>query len=202
MIRGVLVAAGATSIAGQVADDQQKPASRAADAPSGEAKKGEDDQGRSLNDPAPHRTCTETMGVTVCRNAQPAVMGETVVAAVKRPADASKEGSVEGGVRIVLLDIPSDILSRLADDPNNNRKFLPRDSWDYHAPSGQTYYADIFSRAFRDLKPDTPGWEYHPKASFVYHPKESWGYDRDVFGRLWRENIRSDTRILIEAVEP
>jgi len=132
------------------------------------------------------RVCSQEFGITVCRN---------VKSDATKPETDGKPSVVasEPGRLLVLLDIPNNIFDRLAGDPARNREFHPKQNWDYRpvaaAPATAVKYAPT-------ARPDGPAWKYRPKSSFSYRPKQEWNYNRDVFGKLWRENIQHDTRVV------
>jgi hypothetical protein len=146
---------------------------------------------------APTRSCAVEGGMTVCRDVAPGAPATAdaeaaEAAAVVRPAPQAK------GRLLMLLDIPQDIFARLSQDPAKNREYHAKKSWDYRpkppAPARADQYAPLLING-------VPPWKYTPKASFAYTPKRDWSYNRDVFGRIWRQNIQHDTRVAVVPVE-
>lgn len=140
---------------------------------------------------APTRSCTVEGGMSVCREVLPGEMKPaekpTAQAATASDATAPK------GRLLLLLDIPRDIFTRLADDPAKNREYHAKSSWNYQpappAPAGADRYKPLLSNG------EAP-WKYKPKETFAYTPKRDWSYNRDVFGRIWRQNIQHDTKVV------
>ena len=133
------------------------------------------------------RVCTQEFGITVCRNAETAP-------AKPAPAAAQQPGApTEPGRLLLLLDVPANVFDRLAADPERNREYHPKQSSDYKpeppAPANAGKYV-------RTNRPDGSAWRSRPKTSAGYRPKQDWSYNRDVFGRLWRQNIQHDTRVV------
>jgi len=133
------------------------------------------------------RVCSQEFGITVCRNADSALV-KPATAVSAQPVAAKEPGRL-----LLLLDIPKNTLDRLAGDPARNREFHPKQSWEYRpeapAPRNAGSYAPTTS-------PDGPAWRYHRKTSFAFRPKQDSNYNRDVFGRIWRQNIQHDTRVV------
>lgn len=151
------------------------------------------DASKNIKDgPQANRVCTQEGRVNVCRDAIPSQRDELAPTSVTLSGDPKEKGKL-----LLLLDIPSNILSRLADDPENNRKYHPTTTKKYQpavpAPSQAGKYIPA-PKAERV-------WRYQPKASFEYQPKRDWNYNRDVYGRLWRQNILHDTRVVELRVE-
>ncbi len=139
------------------------------------------------------RVCSLEKGVNVCRDASPAERDAGARSDVKPPAAASTGEPKYPGKLLVLLDIPSNIFIRLADDPADNRMYHAVKQKEYRpappAPLGAGEYSPpVGSKA--------PAWKYHPEKSFEYRAKRDWTYDRDVYGRLWRANIEYAKRVL------
>lgn len=127
------------------------------------------------------RACATEGGIQVCRDA---------VAAPAEPSLVAKEAPAQGKL-LFLLDIPAHIFARLAQSPEQNREFHPRQNWVYQAKPAAPPGAGKYDR---ERAPGPAAWQYRPKASFAYRPKEDWSYDPDVFSRLWISNIKHDTR--------
>lgn len=144
------------------------------------------------------RVCALENGVNVCRDAGAAEAGERERVELKAGVAAPGAGPTKPGRLLLLLDITSNVFSRLADDPENNRKFHAKAAQEYRpsapAPPGAGKYVPAGAA-------DAPVWKYQPKASFAYQPKRDWTYNRDVYGRLWQQNIAHDTRVVELPVE-
>lgn len=139
------------------------------------------------------RVCALENGVNVCRDSGPARAGERESVDLKAGGAAASEESTKPGRLLLLLDIPSNVFSRLAGDPENNRKFHAKAVQEYRpaapAPPGAGKYVSGSGT-------EAPVWKYNPKSSFEYQPKGDRTYNRDVYGRLWQQNIAHDTRVV------
>jgi hypothetical protein len=151
-----------------------------------------------FEDPPFSGVCAREAGVIVCREgiARSRVEGgqtETKPSAAPKTGEAEKPGKL-----LVLLDIPKDIFARLADDPDNNRKYQPKAAQKYRPAAPAAPLAAKVSTANGS---DGPTWKYRPKGKVAYQPKQSWSYNRDVYGRMWRHNIQHDTRVVEVPIE-
>lgn len=146
----------------------------------------------------PTRICSVEKGINVCRNAVSIPVEKKTKVDVKSQAVATPGPSTMPGKLLLLLDIPSNTFARLAANPEDNRKYR-RTTFDDYRP------ADPAPPGAGDYSPPTgvgpPVWKYHPKKSFAYQAKRDWTYDRDVFGRMWRQKIQHDTRVEVVPIE-
>ena len=134
------------------------------------------------------RACSKEFGMLVCRNV-PATTAPTEDAGEKtEPVTRQEPGRV-----LLLLDIPRNTIARLTGDPNQNREYHPKRDFSYRPSPPPPVNAAKYQPV-----PTTNGpvWRYQPKRTFGYRPKQNWDYNRDVYGRIWRQNILHDTRVV------
>jgi hypothetical protein len=144
------------------------------------------------------RVCAREFGVIVCRDSRPTSPEEKLGVAGQPLFEPPSESGYLGKL-MVLLDIPSNIFYRLAQNPAYNREYHPTPSFKYQpippAPQSAGDYAPPAPTPTGE-----PVWRYHP-TNFTYRPKTDWTYNRDVYGRIWRANIMHDTRVVEFPVE-
>ena len=153
-------------------------------------------QGANIPDAVP--ACTVEHGVTVCRHDISGAESAAADPETQRVVRTENLPSAPGRL-VLLLDIPSDVFARLADDPAENLKYRPSSNWDYRRPP-QPPQKSMITRSSHAWEPANPVWRYQPPRSFEYQPTRSWSYDPDVVGRLWRANIVHDTRVVVRPI--
>lgn len=136
------------------------------------------------------RHCTTENQVIVCRDA----------AVVEPPKKESTSQQILLDVvlsrgrqpeKIVVVEgIPPEVLPRLSNSPDENRRYSAKRSWTYRAEPARTFHQPTKLRTKSRRLSDTAPWKYHPQASQAYHAKNSWTYHRDVYKTLWRQRLQ------------